>query len=94
MNVVDLWTGRSASALRAALRMSTEAVANRLGTGVRIRSELGRETDDGAVTGNAGHCVHVAAVTFNQADVGCGQRPYGLLVAARVDDVEALIEAT
>jgi len=35
MDVVDLWTGRRASALRASLRMSNEAFAGRLGAGVR-----------------------------------------------------------
>lgn len=35
MDVVDIWTGRRASALRASLRMSNEAFANRLGAGVR-----------------------------------------------------------
>ncbi len=35
MTVVDRWTGRSASALRAALRMTNEAFANHLGAAVR-----------------------------------------------------------
>ncbi len=35
MDVVDLWTGRRAAALRASLRMSNEAFAARLGAGVR-----------------------------------------------------------
>ena len=33
--VVDRWTGRQASALRAALRMTNEAFAHRLGVSVR-----------------------------------------------------------
>ena len=35
MHVVDLWTGRRATALRSALRMTNEAFANDLGVAVR-----------------------------------------------------------
>ena len=35
MHVVDLWTGRRATALRSALRMTNEAFANNLGVAVR-----------------------------------------------------------
>ena len=35
MEVVDIWTGRTAGCLRTALRMTNEEFAQRLGTAVR-----------------------------------------------------------
>jgi hypothetical protein len=60
MTVVDRWTGRSASALRTALRMTNEAFADYLGAGVRtvkywdamperVLSEAMQETLDAAL---------------------------------------------
>lgn len=43
MEVVDLWTGRHANALRAALRLTNEAMARELGTAVRTVAKWNAE---------------------------------------------------
>ena len=45
MEVVDLWTGRHASALRAALRMTNEMFAGTLGTAVRTVAKWNAQPD-------------------------------------------------
>jgi hypothetical protein len=45
MEVVDLWTGRHASALRAALRMTNETFAETLGTAVRTVAKWNAQPD-------------------------------------------------
>jgi DNA-binding transcriptional regulator YiaG len=48
-SVVDSWTGARAAALRAALRLTNEALADRLGTSVRAVSNW--NTDPALVQG-------------------------------------------
>jgi hypothetical protein len=45
MEVVDVWTGRTASCLRTALRMTNEEFAHRLGTAVRTVAKWNAEPD-------------------------------------------------
>lgn len=43
--VIVRWTGRHATALKSALRMSSEAFAERLGAGTRAVAQWSREPD-------------------------------------------------
>src|ERR1700691_3490375 len=45
VEVVDIWTGRRANALRAALRMTNEAFAEKLGTAVRTVAKWNAQPD-------------------------------------------------
>ncbi|TCM35109.1 XRE family transcriptional regulator [Kribbella sp. VKM Ac-2568] len=80
MDVVDIWTGRRASALRASLRMSNEAFANRLGAGVRTGANWEAKPD--VVLSPAMQEILDTAL----ADAGDAvQRRFGLLLAAAED---------
>ena len=45
VEVVDIWTGQRANALRAALRMTNEAFAEKLGTAVRTVAKWNAQPD-------------------------------------------------
>ncbi|WP_350280463.1 hypothetical protein [Kribbella sp. HUAS MG21] len=78
MDVVDLWTGRRASALRAALRMSNEAFAGRLGAGVRTVANWEANPDMVLSPGMQ----EVLDAALKDADEAV-QRRFGMLLAAQ-----------
>src|SRR4051794_12440659 len=78
MDVVDLWTGRRASALRASLRMSNEAFANRLGAGVRTVANWEANPDMVLSPGMQ----EVLDAALKDADESV-QRRFGMLLAAQ-----------
>jgi DNA-binding transcriptional regulator YiaG len=45
VEVVDVWTGRRASALRTALRLTNETFADQLGTAVRTVAKWNSQAD-------------------------------------------------
>src|SRR6266498_3522665 len=84
MDVVDLWTGRRASALRASLRMSNEAFAARLGAGVRTVANW--EANPDMVLSPGMQEVLDAALKDAEESV---QRRFGMLLAVQEGSISA-----
>lgn len=108
MDVVDLWTGRRASALRASLRMTNEAFAGYLGAAVRtvasweakpemVLSAAMQETLDSALKA-ADEAVQrrFAMILANSRDIDAGARrkPEPILRSTVRPAPEAAVEAS